>query len=133
MMNVSSSWPFPSVSPGFVSKWCIIISHTNLIIDFFLNFRWTEVHLGGGGHWYPLFRTLVDSAAHEFQIQGGLLIACTILLLVCYDPQSHLWLRGLGIKPGSLACEANTIPLYQPFPANLIIVGIIHVYSAMLS
>ena len=49
-------------------------------------------------HWYPLFWTSDDSA-HEFQRQGEFIITCTLLLLVCNVPQSHLWLLGLGIKP----------------------------------
>ena len=56
----------------------------------------------------------VDHTDHEFQSQGGFIIVCTILLLAYNDPQSHLWFLGLGIKPGSLALEANTIPLRQP-------------------
>ena len=55
----------------------------------------------------------VDDTDHEFQSQGGLIIVCTILLLACNDPQSHLWFLGPGIKPGSLTLEANTIPLRQ--------------------
>ena len=40
-------------------------------------------------HWYPLFQTLDDSA-QKFQSQGGLIIACALLSLVCNVPQSHL-------------------------------------------
>ena len=58
------------------------------------------------GHWYPLFRALDDSA-HEFKSQGGSIITCTLLLLALNDPQSHPWLVGLGIKPGSLTAEAR--------------------------
>ena len=39
--------------------------------------------------WYSLFQTSVDSA-HRFQSQGGSIIACALLLLVCNDSQSQL-------------------------------------------
>ena len=65
------------------------------------------------GHWYPLFQTS-DESAHEFQIQGGSVVACALLSLACNDSKSHLWLPGPGIEPGSLAPEASTIPLCQP-------------------
>ena len=68
------------------------------------------------GHWYPLFRTSDDSAAHGFQSQSGFIVGCTLLLLVCYDPKSHLWLLGLDIKPRSLICEASIISLRLPGP-----------------
>ena len=70
------------------------------------------------GHWYPLFQTS-DYSAHEFQSQGGSVIACALLSLVCNNPQSHLWLPGLGIEPGLLAPEASMIPLHQPNLAKL--------------
>ena len=70
------------------------------------------------GHWCPLFQTSDDSA-HEFQSQGGSVIACALLSLVCNDPQSHLWLPGLGIEPRSPTLEESTIPLHQPDPAKL--------------
>ena len=44
------------------------------------------------GHRYPLFCTSDDSAVHEFQSQGGFIITCPLLSLVCNVPQSHLWL-----------------------------------------
>ena len=40
------------------------------------------------GHWYPLFQASDDSA-HGFQSQGGFIITCALLSLVCNDPQSH--------------------------------------------
>ena len=50
------------------------------------------------GHWYPLFQTSDDFAAHEFQSQDGSIIACALLLFACNDPQIHLWLPGPGIE-----------------------------------
>ena len=61
------------------------------------------------GHWYRLSRILDDSA-HEFQSQCGSIVACVLLLLVCNDPQSHLWFSGTDIEPGSLTCKASMIP-----------------------
>ena len=84
-------------------------------------FNFFEVFVGPRsfwwGHWYPLFRTSDDSA-HEFQSQGGSVVTYALLSLVCNNPQSHLWLPGLGIKPGWLAPEASTIPLHQPNPVG---------------
>ena len=68
------------------------------------------------GYSYPPFQTWDDSA-HEFQSQGGSVIACTLLSLACNNPQSHLWLPGRGIELGSLAPQVSTIPLRQPDPA----------------
>ena len=45
--------------------------------------------------------------------KSGWIVACILLSLVCNDPQSHLWLPGPGIEPGSLTQEASTIPLHQ--------------------
>ena len=70
------------------------------------------------GDWYPLFCTSDDSA-HGFQSQGGFIITCALLLLVHKDPQSHLWLPGLGIEPRFLAPEASMIPLHQPDPVGV--------------
>ena len=72
------------------------------------------------GHWYPLFRTSDDSA-HGFQSQGGSIITCILLSLVCNVPQSHLWLPGPGIEPRSLIPKASTIPLRQPDPRFVLI------------
>ena len=64
------------------------------------------------GHWYPLFGTSDDSA-HEFQSQGGFIISCALLSFVQNNSQSHLWLSGQDIKPGSLTCDVSTIaPLW---------------------
>ena len=49
-------------------------------------------------HWYRLFWTLDDCAAHEFQSQGGFIVTCAFLSLACNDPQNHSWLPGLGIE-----------------------------------
>ena len=85
------------------------------------------------GHWYPLLQTLDDSA-HEFQIQGGSIIACALLSLACNVPQSHLWLLRLGIEPGSLAPEATMIPLRQPNPAkNTIFIPTLYYYDMYIS
>ena len=65
------------------------------------------------GHWYPLFWTSDDST-HEFQSQGGSIIACALLSLGPNDPQSHLWLPGLGIDPGSLVPEASRYHCASP-------------------
>ena len=62
-----------------------------------------------GNYWYPLFQTSCGSA-YQFQSQGRLIMACALLMLVCNDPQSHLCLLGLGLKPRSLNCEVSIIP-----------------------
>ena len=67
------------------------------------------------GHWYLLFRTS-DGSAYEFQSQGGMIVAYTVLLLVCSVPQSYLWYLGPSIEPRLLAPEVSTIPLHQPDP-----------------
>ena len=38
----------------------------------------------------------------SFKVRVDLVVACTLLLLALYDPQSHLWLPGLRIQPGLL-------------------------------
>ena len=48
------------------------------------------------GHWYPLFRTSDDSAAHGFQNQGGIIIALVSHAMIprvisgCRDHGSNL-------------------------------------------
>ena len=83
----------------------------------FLKFFFQKVFIAprsiSWGHWYPLFPTSDDSA-HEFQSQGGSIVTHALLLLACSVTQSHLWLLGLGIKPGSYALKASMIPLCQP-------------------
>ena len=68
------------------------------------------------GHLYLLFRTS-DNSALEFQSQDRLIITCTLFSLAYNVPQSHLWLLGPGIEPGSLAPKASMITLCQPDPA----------------
>ena len=80
------------------------------------SFCWTKVHFVG-----PLVPSVSDFgwySAHEFQSQGGSIVACPLLLLMCNDPQNHLLLPGPGIKSGSLTLEVSTIPLCQPDPAK---------------
>ena len=42
------------------------------------------------------------------------MVTCALLLLAHNDPQSHLWLPGLGIARRSIASEATKIPLHWP-------------------
>ena len=83
------------------------------------------------GHLCPLFWTSDDSA-HEFQSQGGSVITCALLLLACNNPQSHLWLPGLGIEPRSLTPAASTIPLCQPDPAILLLSCLLVMWDPVL-
>ena len=74
-------------------------------------------------NWYPLFCTL-DDFAHEFQCQGGSIVACTLLLLVYHDPPSHLCLPVLASNPDCSSlmpaphhCASSTLP----FAANFLL------------
>ena len=82
---------------------------------FFIKFLLSILGVSGSlcfGHWMTLsmgFKTRMDSSSST--------LFC--YLYMCKDPQSHLWLLGLAIEPGSLACEVILIPLLQPTKRNL--------------
>ena len=59
-----------------------------MIRNFLKGFCWTVVHFVG-----PLVPSVSDDSAHEFQSQGGSIVACALLWIACKDPQSHLWLQ----------------------------------------
>ena len=61
-----------------------------------------------------------DSASHEFQSHGGLIVTSAILSCANNNPQSHLWLPGLGMEPKSLT---STITLRQPGPVRIMLDG----------
>ena len=77
---------------------------------FFFQLCWTEVNFVG-----PLVPSVSDFGWLCPSVsKGGSAIARALLLLACNDPQSHLWLLGPGIEPGSLTPEVSTIQLHQP-------------------
>ena len=95
----------------------ILLLVVTKLFFFFLNFVGPRSILWG--KWYPLLRTSDDSV-HGFQSQGGLIIVCALLALVCCYPQSHLWLLGMSIEPRSLTCEVSTIPCIVPVQPGLL-------------
>ena len=76
--------------------------------NFVVTIRWS--------HWYPLFRSSVDTA-HGFQSQGGSIITRTLLLLVRNDPpQSQPWISRLKSVP---ILHLGMVRLQLKWPPNV--------------
>ena len=78
---------YPTISWAVVNQ---IISLFDFLLQLFKIVLWWQVTILWS-HWCSLFWNSVHSA-HGFQSQGGSIITCTLLSLVCNDPQSQLWI-----------------------------------------